>query len=213
MCVGVLNSPRAVAAVNDTLCIVLDAGHGGIDGGVTGKETNVKESDVNLAITYQVKSALEALGFEVVLTRKTEAGLYGTSAKGFKKRDMQKRREIIEEVDPAMVISIHQNFYPTRNTRGAQVFYRQESATGQHLAVLMQKGLNTLYAKEGARGRNAASGQFFMLECSGCPSVLVECGFLSNREDERLLTSEGWQKALAGVIAESVMAYFSDVSA
>ena len=139
LCVGVLASPRTVAAVDDALCIVLDAGHGGIDGGVTGKETKVKESDLNLAITYQVKSELEALGFEVVLTRKTEAGLYGTAAKGFKKRDMQKRREIIEEADPAMVISLHQNFYPTRNTRGAQVFYSQKSVTGQRLAVLMQK--------------------------------------------------------------------------
>ena len=213
LCVGVLVSPKAVAATDDALCIVLDAGHGGIDGGVVGKDTNVKESDVNLAITYEVKTALEALGFKVVLTRKTEAGLYGTAAKGFKKRDMQKRREIIEEADPAMVISIHQNFYPTRGTRGAQVFYSKKSGTGQRLALLLQQDLNGLYAKEGARGRNAASGQFYMLECSDCPSVLVECGFLSNREDERLLTSASWQKALANVIAEGVMSYFSDLSA
>ena len=212
LCVGVLYAPRLVAAVGESLCVVLDAGHGGIDGGVTGRETKVKESDVNLAVTYQLKTALEDLGFEVLLTRKTEAGLYGTAAKGFKKRDMQKRREIIVEANPAMVISLHQNFYPTRNTRGAQVFYRKGSA-GQRLALNMQRGLNALYAQEGARGRNVACGEFYMLECSDCPSVLVECGFLSNAEDERLLTSERWQQALAGVIAESVMWYFSDVSA
>ena len=213
LCVRVLSAPPTVAAVEDTLCIVLDAGHGGVDGGVTGKETKIKESDINLAITYQVKAELEALGFEVVLTRKTESGLYGTATKGFKKRDMQKRRQIIEETDPAMVISLHQNFYPTRNTRGAQVFYSKGNAGGQRLALLMQKELNVLYAKEGARARNAASGQFYMLECSDCPSVLVECGFLSNREDERLLTSEGWQKTLGQTIAASVMSYFSDFTA
>ena len=213
LCVHVLSAPPTVAAVEDTLCIVLDAGHGGVDGGVTGKETKIKESDINLAITYQVKAELEALGFEVVLTRKTESGLYGTATKGFKKRDMQKRRQIIEETDPAMVISLHQNFYPTRNTRGAQVFYSKGNAGGQRLALLMQKELNVLYAKEGARARNAASGQFYMLECSDCPSVLVECGFLSNREDERLLISEGWQKTLGQTIAASVMSYFSDFTA
>jgi N-acetylmuramoyl-L-alanine amidase len=212
LCVGVLYAPRLVAAVGESLCIVLDAGHGGIDGGVTGRDTKVKESDVNLAVTYALKTELENLGFETILTRKTEAGLYGTASKGFKKRDMQKRREIIVEAKPAMVISLHQNFYPTRNTRGARVFYRKASA-GQRLALEMQRGLNALYAKEGARARNAAYGEFYMLECSDCPSVLVECGFLSNAEDERLLTSERWQQALASVIAESVMGYFSDVSA
>ena len=213
LCVSVWNAPRSVAAANDALCIVLDAGHGGIDGGVTGKETQAKESDINLAITYAVKTELEGLGFEVVLTRKTDAGLYGAATKGFKKRDMQKRREIIEETDPAMVISLHQNFYPTRNTRGAQVFYSKQNVSGQRLAVILQRGLNTLYAKEGARGCNAASGEFYMLECSDCPSVLVECGFLSNREDEALLSNEEWQKRLAGVLAEGVMEYFSDLSA
>lgn len=213
VCMRVLIAPQAVAAMDDGLCIVLDAGHGGIDGGVTGRTTGVKESDVNLAIAYRLKTALEEMGFEVVLTRKTEAGLYGTTAKGFKKRDMQRRKEIIEEADPSMVISLHQNFYPTKNTRGGQVFYRKESTSGQRLAVLLQKGLNALYKAEGARERKAASGQFFMLECAECPSVLVECGFLSNREDERLLTDVVWQKDLAKTLADGVMEYFSDISA
>lgn len=213
LCVSVLTAPRTVAATDDGLCIVIDAGHGGIDGGVVGKTTGVKESDINLDLAYELKVALEDMGFRVVLTRKTEAGLYGTPTKGFKKRDMQKRKEIVEETDPSMVISLHQNFYPTRNTRGAQVFYVKKNAAGERLAWLLQRGLNTLYAKEGARARNAASGEFFMLQCSDCPSVLVECGFLSNREDERLLTSESWKKALASTIAEGVMSYFSDLSA
>ena len=213
LCVSVLTAPRAVADVENSICIVLDAGHGGIDGGVVGRTTGAKESDVNLAITYCLKTALEEMGFEVVLTRKTEAGLYGTTAKGFKKRDMQKRKEIIEEADPAMVISLHQNFYPTKNTRGAQVFYCKENAGSQKLALAFQRKLNALYGEKGARGRNAASAQFFMLECADCPSVLIECGFLSNREDEMLLTDKRWQKQLAETLAGGVMEYFSDITA
>ena len=209
VCMRVLIAPQAVADIDGALCVVLDAGHGGIDGGVTGKVTGVTERDVNLAIAYLLKTALEEMGFEVVLTRKTEAGLYGTTAKGFKKRDMQRRKEIIEEADPSMVISLHQNFYPTKNTRGGQVFYRKESTSGQRLAVLLQKGLNALYKAEGARERKAASGQFFMLECAECPSVLVECGFLSNPSDEELLCSEGWQQKIAESIAAGVVEYLA----
>ena len=213
LCVRVLNEPQAVAAFEDSMRIVLDAGHGGLDGGVVGKTTGIKESDLNLAITYKLKTSLEDMGFEVVLTRKTEAGLYGTATKGFKKRDMQKRKEIIIQADPAMVISIHQNFYPSKNTRGGQVFYSKKNAGGQRLALGLQKKLNALYAEEGAKARNAASGEFFMLECADCPSVIVECGFLSSEKDEALLTDEIWQKKFAETLASGVLAYFSDSSA
>ena len=213
LCVQVLAAPRSVSAFDNALCVVLDAGHGGIDGGVVGKNTGVKESDLNLEIVYKLKTSLEDMGFRVELTRKTDAGLYGTTAKGFKKRDMQRRKEIIAEADPALVISIHQNYYPTRSTRGGQVFYSKEQAGSGKLAVGLQGELNALYAKEGARARVATSGNFFMLECADCPSVIVECGFLSNAEDERLLSDETWQKTLAETLAGGVMSYFSDLSA
>ncbi|MBE7080510.1 MAG: N-acetylmuramoyl-L-alanine amidase [Clostridiales bacterium] len=213
LCVQVLGSPRAASVFDNALCVVLDAGHGGIDGGVVGKNTGIKESDLNLAIVYKLKTALEDMGFQVELTRKTEAGLYGTTAKGFKKRDMQRRKEIIEKADPALVISIHQNYYPARGTRGGQVFYSKEQEGSGKLAVGLQGKLNALYAKEGARARVATSGKFFMLECADCPSVIVECGFLSNADDERLLSNATWQQVLAETLAGGVMEYFSDVSA
>ena len=125
LCVQALYSPQAVAALEAQMRVVLDAGHGGIDGGVTGRTTGVKESDVNLTIVHCLKTELEDMGFEVILTRKTEAGLYGAATKGFKKRDMQRRKEIIEDSNPDLVISIHQNFYPTKKTRGGQVFYKK----------------------------------------------------------------------------------------
>ena len=93
------------------------------------------------------------------------------------------------------------------------MFYSKENAASEKLALGLQKKLNSLYAEEGAKGRNAASGDFFMLECAECPSVIVECGFLSNARDEALLIDEVWQKKLAETLASGVLDYFADSSA
>ena len=213
LCIKTLYAPKSVAATDNTLSIVLDAGHGGMDGGVVGRKTKAKESDVNLAIVYRLKSELEDVGFEVTLTRKTEAGLYDTVTKGFKKRDMQKRKEIIQAADPALIISIHQNFYPSKRTRGAQVFYAENSVEGEKFALSVQGELNELYSKKGVNSRKASKGDFFMLKCHDCPSVIVECGFLSNAEDEALLINEVWQSELAKSITVGVLGYFENLSA
>ena len=110
------------AAGSTRLTIVIDAGHGGIDGGVVGRTTGEKESDINLAISQLLQAEFEEAGFLVVQTRPTQAGLYGSATQGYKKRDMQKRAEIIEASAPAAVISVHQNFFSLSSRRGAQVF-------------------------------------------------------------------------------------------
>ena len=214
LCVQALRAPVSVFSQGQAgLKIVLDAGHGGIDGGVTGVKTGIKESDLNLQITFALKAELENLGFEVVLTRKTDTGLYGTTAKGFKKRDMEKRKEIILEEKPALVVSVHQNKYPSKAQRGAQVFYSKNSANGKKFALVLQDKLNALYAEEGVKARKATAGEFFMLNITTAPSVIVECGFLSSPLDEALLISGAWQKKLAENISEGVMAYLSDAIA
>lgn len=209
LCFRALFTPRTVVAVSE-LKIVIDAGHGGVDAGVLGRNTGLKESDVNLAVSYRLKDALEDMGFAVTLTRKTDAGLYGAATKGFKKRDMQKRKEIIEETNPALVISVHQNFYPSKTTRGGQVFYRKADEESHRLAACVQENLNALYEAEGAKNRTEMAGEYFMLECWSCPSVIVECGFLSNSEDEALLGTEIWQTKLARSIAGGVLSYFGE---
>lgn len=213
LCVKVLTSPKTVFSDGGNMRIVVDAGHGGIDGGVSGTQTGVKESDLNLAIGMRLKDALEEIGFEVTMTRKTEGGLYGTPAKGFKKRDMQRRKEIIEETKPALVLSVHQNFYPSKSLRGAQVFYNRQSDGGKTLAVCLQTKLNTLYAAEGVKARNAAFGDYFMVNCTDYTSVIIECGFLSSPSDEKLLCSSVWQTELAQTIAFGVVDYFSGATA
>lgn len=213
LCLRVLWQPQSVAATDGGMTVVLDAGHGGIDGGVTGVTTGEKESDINLAVAYAVKEKLTDMGFSVVMTRKTEGGLYGLPTKGFKRRDMERRKEIIQAADPVFVVSLHQNFYPSKSTRGAQVFYGAQSADGQRLAKCLQTSLNALYAEEGVKGRNAAAADYFMLRCTSAPSVLIECGFLSSAADERLLTSPLFRARLASGIVTGIAAFLEENAA
>lgn len=211
LCIGALFAPKTVFSEDgQPLKIVLDAGHGGMDGGVVGRRTKVKESDLNLQIVYRLKDVFTDMGFEVALTRKTEAGLYGVASKGFKRRDMERRKQIIEEEKPAYVISVHQNFYPTSKSRGAQVFYDENNARGQAMATAIQAELNDAYKKENVKARKESKGDFYMVKCTDVPAVLIECGFLSNAEDERLLGSSAWQTKLAQAIGAGVMRFLSE---
>lgn len=214
LCVFALNTAQPVSAFESVgLKIVVDAGHGGIDGGVQGRESKVKESDLNLAVAYCIKTELEDMGFEVEMTRKTEAGLYGAPTHGFKKRDMQRRKEIIQTAQPDFVVSVHQNYYPSKAVRGGQVFYAKNDPKSKLFAECIQGKLNVLYQKEGVAERTIKAGEYFMLECFSCPSVIVECGFLSNAQDERLLLSEHWKNELAGAVASGLVSYLAEQSA
>lgn len=186
--------------------VVIDAGHGGIDAGVRGVATSSKESDINLAISRQLKSYFIAAGFKVVMTRTNNGGLYGSSSSGFKKRDMQKRKEIIEECNADMVISVHQNFCPIPSRRGGTVFFDKNSESGKDLANCIQSSLNNM--EECVSKNTALTGDYFMLKCTDSPSVIVECGFLSNSEDDKLLNDEDYQKKIAYAIFKGAVAYY-----
>jgi N-acetylmuramoyl-L-alanine amidase len=201
---------KAVSTSSEkSFVVVIDAGHGGIDGGVTGRKTGVKESELNLDISFYIRDELESAGFEVVLTRKTDAGLYGTTAKGFKKRDMQRRKEVILEANPALLISVHQNFYSSRTPRGAQVFYLKSSEESKKLAVCVQEKLNDLYAQERVKSRVATASEYYILKCCDAPSLIIECGFLSNEKDDELLSKENYRKEIAKRIFYGVVKYYA----
>lgn len=190
--------------------VVIDAGHGGIDGGVVGIESGVKESDINLDLSRRLGRCFEDAGFTVVMTRETEAGLYGTATAGYKKRDMQKRSEIINRSDPTLVISVHQNFFSMRSRRGAQVFFRETNERSKTLACLIQASLNEM--PECARKSDPLKGDYYILNCNDFPSVIVECGFLSNAEDEALLLSDDYRDKVAAAIAAGAFSYLSSAA-
>ncbi len=188
------------------LTVVIDAGHGGIDGGVVGTRSGTKESDINLAISRLLQREFEEAGFFVVQTRPTEAGLYEAATAGYKRRDMNKRAEIINANSPAAVISVHQNFFSQTSRRGAQVFYREDSDSSRTLACLIQTTLNSM--PECVKKTQALAGDYFVLNCSDTPSVIVECGFLSNPEDEALLLMQEYREKIAVAIAAGTLSFF-----
>ena len=195
------------AAGMQRMTIVIDAGHGGIDGGVVGWVTKTKESDINLSVSRLLQAEFEEAGFLVVQTRPTEAGLYGSATTGYKKRDMQKRSEIIHENAPAAVISVHQNFFPVSSRRGAQVFFRESNALSRTLACSIQTALNEM--PECIVRSEPLKGDYYVLNCSDYPSVIVECGFLSNAADEALLVTQAYQQRIAEVICQGTIAFLA----
>ncbi len=195
------------AAQAQRLTVVIDAGHGGVDGGVVGKTSGRKESDINLSISRYLQEEFEEAGFLVVQTRPTEAGLYGMATAGYKRRDMQKRAEIINSNSPALMISVHQNFFSLPSRRGAQVFFRENSENSRTLACSIQSALNNM--PECVKKTDALKGDYYVLNCNDFPAVIVECGFLSNVEDEALLLSKEYQKRLARVIKEGALSYLA----
>lgn len=203
---GVTTASPAVKPV-----VVIDAGHGGVDKGVVGP-AGTKESDFNLAMSLELAQFMNEAGFKVVMTRIDENGLYGDSLDNFKKRDMAARKKIIEENDPDMVISIHANKFPGDSRRGAQVFFDAMSESGKELAFDIQNGLNDLNGEFVGRAYDALSGDYYMLKCSRSPSVIVECGFLSNAEDEKLLNDAGYRRKLAFAVYSGAVAYLTSVS-
>jgi len=189
--------------------IVLDAGHGGIDGGVVGVESGVKESDINLQIVKKLQIHLESAGLNVVLTRETEKN---ASDGGNKRQDMQKRKEIIEQAEPNAVISIHCNKFPDKNRRGAQVFFQANAKKGIVLARHVQDSINPINTEHVGRTFSALKGDYYVTNCSSYPSVIVECGFLSNPQDDRLLNSESYQLQLVEAIARGLLTYLATVA-
>ncbi len=204
-------SGSASGANGGGITVVLDAGHGGIDGGVSGIKTGAKESEINLAVVKKLAEYFEDAGINAVLTRKSEAGLYGVASGTLKRRDMEKRKEIIEKAQPVMVISVHMNYYASSDRRGAQVFYKSNDALGKSLADNLQKHLNGLY--QGVKDYSALSGDYYILNCTEYPSVIAECGFLSNPYDEALLITPEFQSELAYSLFCGAINFLTDQSA
>ncbi len=211
LCVGgLIKTNKKVTHASKSFTIVLDAGHGGIDGGVSGINTKVKESELNLKVVKKLENLFTDAGFNVVLTRTTDAGLYGLAVGNLKRKDMQKRKEIIEKAKPDAVISIHMNKYSVSSRRGAQVFFDEENENGKLLANYLQKSFNEM--PEASRTCDALKGEYYILNCTKFTSVICECGFLSNPDDEALLITDEYQEKVSYAIFKGVINYLSKIN-
>ena len=200
---------RSVDAEKEKICVVLDAGHGGDDPGKVGINC-ANEKDVNLQIAELVKIFLEANEIEVIMTRESDEGLYDANASNKKVQDMKRRVEVIEQADPAVTISIHQNSYHEEYVHGAQTFYYTGSEQSKLLAEEIQQLLlkevdpdNTRVAK--------SNDSYYLLKKTSSPIVIVECGFLSNGSESQKLESGYYQEKLAWAIHLGVLRYINSL--
>lgn len=194
----------SVATTFQTGVIVIDAGHGGIDGGVA--YGDMVEKVLTLDISYRLKAKLEAKGFKVVMTRTNDNAL----ADG-KKADMQARKEIIEKSKANLVISIHINKFTSASRRGVQVFYddtEKNKALGERMQSILNTHINAPYIDR--NNLEAIAGDYYITKCTDRPSIIIECGFISNSNDRVLLKTEKYKDDLADCIAMGAEAMFEN---
>lgn len=186
--------------------IVIDPGHGGFDPGKIGVD-EVLEKDINLSISLKLRDLLEKEGYQIIMTRTEDCGLYQSTDSNKKRADLKNRVDLINNSNAALAISIHQNSFNQESSKGAQVFYHESSEKGKFCAELMQETMKEKLA-DGNHRMARANDSYYMLRKTQCPLIIIECGFLSNYEEEKLLEQDEYQKKLAGAIRDGVNRYF-----
>lgn len=186
--------------------IYIDPGHGGSDPGKVGSG-NVLEKDINLSLSLKLKKILEKKKFKVYLTRDGDYNL-ATSTSNQKISDLKNRKQQIFDKEPAAVISIHQNSYPSGDVHGAQVFYYQGSQKGKHLADSIQSALIEGLDPENHR-QSKSNADYYLLRDNPYPTVIVECGFLSNPQELEQLQTSSYQEKAAKCIYQGLKDYLS----
>ena len=183
--------------------VLIDAGHGGEDGGAVGTDTGVIESGLNLDYALALKSALEERGMQVVLTREDERALAAT-----KRQDLARRREIMAECGADITVSLHMNKFADRSISGPMVFYMKGSEEGEKLAGFV---IASVCEAIGRDARHANPGDYFVIRENPMPAIIVECGFLSNSSDEALLQTAEHRDALILGVAKGIEEYFENM--
>ncbi len=190
-------------------CVVIDPGHGGEDGGAVSR-SGILESKFNLEIAQRLNDLMNLLGYDTKMTRTADISIYtkGETLSQKKISDLKERVKLISETDNAVLLSIHQNFYPDDRYSGAQTFFAK-SKESEQLAKQLQVAFISFLNFNSNRQAKKSSG-IYLMEHVQCPAVLIECGFLSNASDEAKLKDPEYQKKLCAVIAATTGQYLSN---
>lgn len=183
------------------ILVVIDPGHGGNDPGKVSTD-GILEKDVNLEISFKLQEELNRRGIGSIMLREEDKNLATEGATNKKVSDMKNRVSIINESNADILISIHQNSYTAPEVRGPQVFYHSDSKDSESFAKLLQeklKAINPDYAREAKTGDD-----YYILNESICPGVIVECGFLSCPSEVALLVDDEYQQKIASAIADAI---------
>lgn len=190
--------------------IVLDPGHGGEDGGASSK-SGILEKDINLSVAKHLRDLLTVSGFQVVMTRETDISIYDSSADTVREKkvsDLHNRLQIINAYPQSVFISIHQNNFSESKYCGAQMFYSQNNPKSKQLAEYCKQAFVSLLQPNNTRECKPADSTIYLLWNSQNPSLLVECGFLSNVQEAGLLNDEAYQKKVAFCVYCGFMEYW-----
>jgi len=188
--------------------LVIDAGHGGEDGGATSL-SGAYESEINLDISLRMAALSGLTGIDFIMTRESEEIEYHESAKSTserKKYDQKRRVELINGTENAVLISVHQNCYPHKSPHGPQSFYSKIGGSDT-LAVLIQETMNAALCPGNRRMAMPVDKGIYLFKNVSCPSVLVECGFISNPEESRLLDTETYRLKIAAALVSAYLRY------
>ena len=191
--------------------IIIDAGHGGFDGGAS-TEGGVPEKDINLSISLYLRDFLKLFGFRTVLTRETDASVEDeglSTIRQKKKSDIHNRMSLMEKYDNCVFLSIHQNFFKEEKYSGLQVFYSKNfSETSSALAGKIQSEAVNLLQPQNTRKIKECGTSVYLIYNAKAPACLIECGFLSNKQEAQKLLTEEYQKQVAYCIAVAVYDYY-----
>lgn len=189
--------------------VVLDAGHGGIDGGAVAVD-GTSEKDINLAIALKTEAFLRAFGIPTVMVRVDDRSVHDESAKTtrqIKVSDIHNRMKLFENTSNAILVSIHQNHYSSSSVKGAQVFYSKNTQSSADLAEQIQGVIRTQLQPWNDRKIKPSGSSIYLLYQAKATAVLVECGFISNPEENTWLHDEGYQGQMAFCIAQGILQY------
>ncbi len=208
----VVSKKKAVDASSDNLTdktIIIDAGHGGPDGGTSAADGTL-EKTLNLQIALKLEETLNAMGLNTVMTRSEDISIHDESADTIRKKkisDLKNRLSIINNTDNSIFVSIHQNHFSESVYNGTQVFYSKNNPGSILLADSIRQSVVSVLQKENTREIKQSGTDIYLLYHAESPSVMVECGFLSNKDDTEKLKDENYQRKLAFVIAMGICDY------
>lgn len=186
--------------------IIIDAGHGGFDGGAVAMD-GTSEKDINLKIAKKLKNFLLVNGYDVIMTRESDTATndYGTKIRSKKVSDMQNRLYLMEENKDALFVSIHLNKFTTSAASGAQIFYSDNFKESSALATSIKESIVSLIEPQNKRTIKKGTSSAYLLYNAKVPAVIVECGFLSNNRDLCNLKDEDFQSKMAFAIANGIL--------
>lgn len=191
--------------------IILDAGHGGIDGGAVAAD-GTAEKNLNLDIVLKMQAYLEKLGYKIILTRNEDVSIHSSDAQTTREKkvsDLHNRLEIINANPDSIFVSVHQNYYPQSKYSGTQVFYSVNNPQSEKLALSVQNSVVESLQPDNTRKIKQSGNTIFLLSNSAVPSVLVECGFLSNPAETEKLKNENYRMQMAEYICKGIINYIN----